>query len=104
MLQDQGLDTFEANLALGYVEDGRSYQVAAEMLLALGVDRIDLLTGNPSKTRQLTEHGIEVDRVLTTALHGTPFNLRYLRTKAAHGHQFASGADHALTLLGDRDA
>nr|WP_257954153.1 GTP cyclohydrolase II RibA [Nocardioides sp. B-3] len=101
LLRDHGLDTFEANLALGYAEDGRDYRVAAEMLLALGAAGIDLLTGNPTKTRQLTELGIEVDRVLSTALHSTPSNLHYLRTKAARGHQFAVADDSDSTCPGD---
>ena len=52
-LQDAGLDTYEANVALGYGEDERDYTVAAQMLLGLGVDRIDLLSNNPDKAAQL---------------------------------------------------
>ena len=48
-LQDEGLDTYDANLALGYGADERDYTVAAQMLLALGVDRVALLTNNPDK-------------------------------------------------------
>lgn len=92
-LQDQGLDTFAANRALGFEDDARDYRVAAEMLLALGVRRIDLLTGNPAKTGQVTAHGIEVRQVLSTGLHSTPSNLRYLQAKAAHGHTFAGLPD-----------
>jgi GTP cyclohydrolase II len=88
-LQDHGLDTFEANRVLGYDDDPRNYRVAAEMLNALDVHRIDLLTGNPAKTEQLTALGIDVRRVLRTDLHSTPSNLRYLRAKAAHGHRFS---------------
>jgi GTP cyclohydrolase II len=87
-LQDGGLDTFEANRALGYDDDPRDYRVAAEMLRALGVRRVDLLTGNPAKTRQLAALGIDVRSVLSTELHSTPSNLRYLQAKAAHGHRF----------------
>jgi GTP cyclohydrolase II len=92
-LQEQGLDTFAANRALGFEADPRDYRVAAEMLLALGVQRIDLLTGNPSKTRQLTALGIQVRQVLSTGMHSTPSNLRYLQTKAAHGHTFDIPSD-----------
>jgi GTP cyclohydrolase II len=94
-LQDQGLDTFEANRALGYAEDEREYRVAAEMLLALGIGKVDLLTGNPAKTRQLTALGIAIDRVHSTALHSTASNLRYLQAKTARGHRFATEPDTA---------
>src|SRR5918998_6622153 len=60
-LQDAGLDTYEANVALGFGEDERDYGVAAEMLFALGVRRIDLLTNNPDKVAQLREAGVRVD-------------------------------------------
>ena len=99
-LQDQGLDTFEANRALGYADDERDYRVAAEMLLALGIGKVDLLTGNPAKTRQLTDLGIAVDRVHSTALHSTPSNLRYLQAKTAHGHRFTAEPDTASACLG----
>ena len=59
-LQDDGLDTYDANLALGYGADERDYTVAAQMLLALGVDRVALLTNNPDKVHQLERLGIEV--------------------------------------------
>src|SRR5918997_1639705 len=58
-LQDAGLDTYEANLALGFGEDERDYGVAAEMLFALGVRRIDLLTNNPDKVAQLRAAGVQ---------------------------------------------
>jgi len=96
-LQDRGLDTFEANRVLGYEDDPRDYRVAAEMLHALDVQRIDLLTGNPVKTRQLTALGIDVRRVLSTGLHSTPSNLRYLQAKAAHGHRFSGAPDAPST-------
>src|SRR6188472_3202288 len=59
-LQDTGLDTYEANVALGYGEDERDYTVAAQMLAALGVDRVALLSNNPDKAEQLARHGIAV--------------------------------------------
>ena len=52
-MQDAGLDTYEANLALGHGEDERDYTPAAQMLAALGVDRVALLTNNPDKVGQL---------------------------------------------------
>jgi GTP cyclohydrolase II len=92
-LQDRGLDTFEANRILGYEGDPRDYRVAAEMLRALDVHRIDLLTGNPAKVRQLSALGIDVRHVLSTDLHITPSNLRYLQAKVAHGHRFSVAPD-----------
>ena len=59
-LQDTGLDTYEANLALGHGEDERSYLVAAQMLQALGVSRVALLSNNPDKARQLGRFGVTV--------------------------------------------
>ena len=56
-LQDAGLDTYEANLALGFAKDERDYTVAAQMLLALGITDIDLLTNNPDKATQLQSAG-----------------------------------------------
>ncbi len=85
-LQDDGLDTFEANEALGFGIDERTYGVAAQMLLALGVDRVELLTNNPEKGAQLSAAGVRVDRSLPTALHLTPANGRYLAAKACRGH------------------
>jgi GTP cyclohydrolase II len=82
-LQDTGLDTFDANLALGYPEDARDYTVAAEMLRALGVEHIRLLTNNPDKTAQLTSLGIRVQEQVPMAVHLTPSNRDYLAAKAS---------------------
>ena len=85
-LQDRGLDTFEANTALGFGTDERTYGVAAQMLLGLGVDRVELLTNNPEKAAQLRDAGVEVGRCLPTGLHLSPVNRRYLTAKACRGH------------------
>ena len=85
-LQDDGLDTFEANEALGFGIDERTYAVAAQMLLGLGVDRVELLTNNPEKATQLAAAGVAVERCLPTAVHLTPANGRYLAAKAFRGH------------------
>jgi GTP cyclohydrolase II len=82
-LQDTGLDTFDANLALGYPEDARDYTVAAQMLRALGVEEIRLLSNNPDKTAQLTRLGIEVVEQVPMEVHLTPNNESYLAAKAA---------------------
>ena len=83
-LQDAGLDTYEANVALGRGEDERDYTAAAQMLFALGVDRVRLLTNNPDKAVQLEECGIDVTQRVPTGVHMSPANVRYLTTKASH--------------------
>lgn len=90
-LQDAGLDTYEANLALGYGEDERDYSVAAQMLAALGVSRVALLSNNPDKAEQLARAGITVAARVPTAVHRSEANARYLAAKAQH-------ADHTLDL------
>ncbi len=81
-LQDTGLDTYEANLALGHGEDERSYLAAAQMLRALGVPRIALLSNNPEKARQLNRFGVAVSVRVPTGVHLSQANARYLATKA----------------------
>ncbi|WP_250004086.1 GTP cyclohydrolase II [Actinoplanes sp. M2I2] len=83
-LQDAGLDTYEANVALGRGEDERDYTAAAQMLLALGADRIRLLSNNPDKALQLEKSGIEVTQRVPTGVHMSAANVRYLATKASH--------------------
>ncbi|MCO8269999.1 GTP cyclohydrolase II [Actinoplanes sp. TRM 88003] len=83
-LQDAGLDTYEANVALGRGEDERDYTAAAQMLLALGADRIRLLSNNPDKAIQLEKSGIEVAQRVPTGVHMSAANVRYLATKASH--------------------
>src|SRR3954447_17445582 len=65
-LQDSGLDTYEANLALGHGEDERDYTPAAQMLIALGAERIRLLSNNPDKAAQLMAHGVKVEEQIPT--------------------------------------
>ena len=84
-LQDTGLDTYEANLALGHREDERSYLVAAQMLKALGVTEIALLSNNPDKARQLRRFGVNVAARVPTGVYLSDANARYLATKAARG-------------------
>ncbi|MFC7532922.1 GTP cyclohydrolase II [Actinoplanes sp. GCM10030250] len=83
-LQDEGLDTYEANVALGRGEDERDYTAAAQMLNALGVDRIRLLSNNPDKAAQLTGLGIDVTQRIPTGVHLSAANVRYLSVKASH--------------------
>lgn len=90
-LQDTGLDTYEANVALGHGEDERDYTVAAEMLRVLGVDRVALLSNNPDKAVQLESLGVQVSERVPTGVHTSEANLRYLMTKV-------SRAAHTLDL------
>jgi GTP cyclohydrolase II len=83
-LQDSGLDTYEANVALGRGEDERDYAAAAQMLSALGCDRIRLLSNNPDKAVQLGSYGIDVTQRVPTGVHMSSANVRYLATKASH--------------------
>lgn len=88
-LQERGLDTVEANLALGLPEDMRDYRAAAEMLLDLGVRRARLLTNNPAKIEGLERYGIEVVERVPLWISPNPSNLGYLRTKREKmGHLF----------------
>ncbi|HEX5011292.1 MAG TPA: 3,4-dihydroxy-2-butanone-4-phosphate synthase, partial [Planctomycetota bacterium] len=85
VLQDTGLDTYDANVALGFDPDGRTYAAAAQMLHALGVREVDLLTNNPDKVAQLEANGVRVRQRVPTALHLSHANGRYLATKAERG-------------------
>jgi GTP cyclohydrolase II len=83
-LQDGGLDTYQANLELGRGEDERDYTAAAQMLQALGVTRVALLSNNPDKADQLTRLGVEIAQRIPTGVHLSGANARYLATKALH--------------------
>ncbi|MET7424309.1 GTP cyclohydrolase II [Dactylosporangium sp. NPDC005555] len=84
-LQDCGLDTFAANRELNFAEDERSYHVAAEMLAALGIRRVRLLSNNPDKAEQLRSNGIEVDSIVPTGVFLNQSNQDYLRAKLDQG-------------------
>ncbi len=83
-LQDTGLDTYEANLALGHGEDERDYTAAAQMLGTLGANSIRLLSNNPDKGAQLAAHGIDVTEQIPTGVHLSAANHRYLAAKRDH--------------------
>jgi GTP cyclohydrolase II len=86
-LQDHGLDTVEANHALGFRDDERDYSVAAHMLASLNVGSVRLLTNNPNKIRQLTQHGVRVTGRIPHVIPATDHNRFYLQTKASRsGH------------------
>ncbi len=80
-LQERGMDTVEANQALGFADDLRSYTSAIEMLRFFGIRKVRLLTNNPKKIAALEDAGIEVHREAHQQA-SNPHNLRYLKTKA----------------------
>jgi len=80
-LQDAGLDTVSANLALGFMADHRDFSLAAAVVCALGVRRVRLLSNNPGKARALANAGIEVAACIPCEVLPTPESLPYLRTK-----------------------
>ena len=84
-LQETGIDTYDANVALGHGEDERSYVAAAQMLHALGASRVALLSNNPDKIRQLRACGVTVVAQVPTGVHVSAANVRYLETKAHRG-------------------
>jgi GTP cyclohydrolase II len=87
-LQDQGLDTVEANLALGFRDDERDYAIAAHMLKSLGVASIKLMTNNPNKLQQLRDFGVEVSGRIPHLLPPNAHNRFYLETKANRSGHF----------------
>ncbi|MBS0553593.1 MAG: GTP cyclohydrolase II, partial [Proteobacteria bacterium] len=96
-LQDQGLDTIDADQVIGFSKDERNFRIAHDMLQQLGIHKVKLLTNNPSKVEALQRAGINV--VAREAIYGevTAQNQRYLQTKAnRHGHWLHD-------LLGEQD-
>lgn len=99
MLQDAGMDTVDANRALGYGDDEREYEVAAAMLRAMGFDRVRLMTNNPEKIDALRRAGVDVIEQVPLIVGLSPENIRYLKTKATRsGHILP---DTALAALDD---
>jgi 3,4-dihydroxy 2-butanone 4-phosphate synthase/GTP cyclohydrolase II len=89
-LQDQGRDTVEANLELGFQEDGRDYGIGAQILRDLAVKSIRLITNNPRKIEGLETYGISVAERMPIEVPPHPGNIRYLRTKQEKlGHLFS---------------
>ena len=84
-LQDDGFDTLDANLQLGFDDDERIYQPAAQMLRLLGIARVRLLTNNPLKVGALAAHGVEVAERVPHIFPANDHNTSYLRTKATRG-------------------
>jgi GTP cyclohydrolase II len=82
----KGLDTYEANRHLNFPDDLRDYTAAAQMLSALGVSQIDLMTNNPDKVSQIKEHGISIEKMINTPTFETVENHDYLACKKDQTH------------------
>ncbi len=91
MIQDRGLDTYDANVYLGFEPDERQYELAAGMLKRLNVKSIRLLTNNPRKIEQLAKFGVVVKKRVPLEIPPNEFNRFYLQTKK-------SRLGHLLTL------
>jgi len=84
-LQEQGMDTYEANELLGFPYDARDYTVAAKILGLLGVKSIRLLTNNPHKIEDLKRHGVKIEGRIPVEIKPNRYNLKYLQTKRKKG-------------------
>ena len=86
-LQDHGMDTLDANLALGHPADGRDYSIAAKILLENGIDKVRLMTNNPHKIEGLEKHGVKVVERIPHITGVGEENKHYLETKGRRmGH------------------
>jgi len=80
-LQDQGMDTVEANIALGFAPDLRDYGIGAQILADLGLHKIRLLTNDPKKVVGLESYGLKIVEIVPLVISPNPINVNYLRTK-----------------------
>jgi 3,4-dihydroxy 2-butanone 4-phosphate synthase/GTP cyclohydrolase II len=88
-LQEQGMDTVEANIELGFKPDERDYGVGAQILRDMGVRKIKLITNNPRKRAGLVGYGIEIMENVPLIIQSNPHNEKYLATKKLKlGHHF----------------
>jgi GTP cyclohydrolase II len=98
-LQDNGLDTFDANTTLGFDDDERDYGIAARMLRMLNCTRVALLTNNPAKLDGLTKAGIDIASRMPLEAPINAHNRRYMTAKAVRsGHRF----DHLIASVADQ--
>ena len=93
-LQDEGHDTIDANLRLGFPEDKRDYGIGAQILVDLGAKRLRLMTNNPKKLVALEGFGLEVEDQIPIPVRANPHNLRYLQTKRDR-------MGHSLTVVNE---
>lgn len=93
-LQDQGIDTYKANEMLGFAHDARDFTPAIDMLKALGLSRVRLLSNNPHKAQKLADAGIEVAERLETGVYVNQYNADYLKAKVEQ-------QDHDIDLTTD---
>ncbi len=103
-LQEDGLDTLDANLALGLPIDARDYGAATAILQDLGIESVRLLTNNPEKVRQLEERGIAVEERVPLVVGVGSFNERYLETKRDRMGHVISGLDTEAAVAAERTA
>jgi GTP cyclohydrolase II len=97
-LQDKGLDTVDANIALGFRDDERDYAIAAHMLASLDIGSVRLMTNNPNKIRQLEQLGIRVSGRIPHVIPPNEYNRFYLQTKASRSGHFIDfdGKEHLI--------
>lgn len=96
-LQEEGMDTIQANLHLGFEADERNYKIGVDILEALGVNKIKLLTNNPDKISGLKQYGIEVIERIPIIIPSNPFNKAYLKTKENQmGHELSEPNNRPL--------
>lgn len=100
-LQDQGMDTVEANLALGFAADRRDYGLGMQILRDLGVSRIRLLTNNPAKRHGLAGYGLEIVERVPVIAKANPHNVRYLTAKHEKLGHLLDGEALAATEAAD---
>lgn len=84
-LQSEGMNTYEANNHLGFGDDLRDFTEAAQMLKALGINKIKLITNNPKKIKEIQALGIELEEIINTSAHIKHGNENYLKAKVSHG-------------------
>ncbi|QCB28496.1 bifunctional 3,4-dihydroxy-2-butanone-4-phosphate synthase/GTP cyclohydrolase II [Corynebacterium endometrii] len=102
-LQDQGLDTVDANLRQGLPEDAREYSVAAQIIRDLGIESVDLVTNNPHKSHELEGNGVDIARVVGLSTEPNQHNIDYLRTKRDRMHHDLPSVEQWDRLHADSD-
>ena len=101
MLQDEGLDTYDANIALGFLADERDYELTAAMLAKVGVGDIRLITNNPSKVDSLRRYGVRIRDIMPIQVERNKYNERYFDTKRERfGHSLDLDGKHVRDPCG----